>query len=46
MHTKIGEIKMNVLKVNQIKKKIFQGVRVVGNSSYPDDRESDLPPTA
>ena len=37
---------MNVLKVNQIKKEFFQGVTVVGNSSYPDDRESDLPPTA
>ena len=46
MHTKIGEIMMNVLKVNQIKKKFLQGVTVVGNSFYPDDRESDLPPTA
>ena len=34
---------MNVLNV---KKKFLQGVTVVGNSSYPDDRESDLPPTA
>ena len=46
MHTKIGEIMMNVLKVNQIKNKFLQGVTVVGSSSYPDDRESDLPPTA
>ena len=46
MHIKIGEIMMNVHKVNQIKKEFLQGVTVVGNSSYPDDRESDLPPTA
>ena len=46
MDTKIGEIMMNVLNVNQIKKEFLQGVTVVGNSSYPDDRESDLPPTA
>ena len=45
MHTKIGEIMMNVLKVNQIKKEFLQDVTVVGNSSYPDDREFDLPPT-
>ena len=46
MHTKIGEIMMNVLNVNQIKKEFLQGVTVIDNSSYPDDRESDLPPTA
>ena len=46
MHIKIAEIMMNVPKVNQIKKEFLQGVTVVGNSSYPDDRESDLPPTA
>ena len=46
MHTKIGEIMMNVLNVNQIKKEFLQGVTVVGNSSYLDDREYDLPPTA
>ena len=46
MQTKIGEIMMNVLNVNQIKKEFLQGVTVVSNSSYPDDRESDLPPTA
>ena len=37
---------MNVLNINQIKKEFLQGVIVVGNSSYPDDRESDLPLTA
>ena len=46
MHTKIEEIMMNVLNVNKIKKEFLQGVTVVSNSSYPDDRESDLPPTA
>ena len=46
MHTKIGEIMMNVLNVNQIKKEFLQGVTIIGNSSYLDDRESNLPSTA